>query len=327
MSLIAVAAAVILGQTQMDPNIVTWRTYKSGSYSSAQGEEIRVLTSLGDYQRYVQTFNPQGVSDGKDIDWVKEELVAIHIGTRKTGGYSVEVSSIKKVKPNEALVSWVELTPVKGVATTDALTSPWTIVRLNRPGTRLTFAGSKREGRLPGGIQIIDTGRYGGRWGDRCDCCSQCINTFKNRLSWQTYGHGDDAPTLAASTFVMSSPSDFASYVRNYQMKGIGDGSDVDWYRERLVAIHLGRKMIPAYDIAIDHVDVIDSTRVDISYVEIQPYGRQPIVGFADGPYLIVRIPRIGSIVTLTKRTISERDNFRPNSCDCGCRDCRHCGR
>jgi hypothetical protein len=323
MSLVAVVATLALGKAQIDPNIVTWRTYKAGTYSKVLDQKIQVLDTFGDYQRYINTCGPDGAGDGRDIDWGKEELVAIHLGTRNTGGYSVEVSSIAKVNPNEAKVSWAELTPVKGVATTQGQTSPWTIVRINRPGARLTFSGHKEEGRLPGGIKIISFGGYD--WG--CTCCRACVRGHEKRLPWTVYARGDDAPTLTPSTFVMSSPSDFTMYTRNYRMAALGDGGDVDWYKDRLLAIHLGQKLTPGYEIIVDHVDMIDSRRVDVSYVQVQPFSRSLLGRTSSGTYLILRMPRVGSIVTFSQRVATEGDLLKLDSCDCGCDSCRYCGR
>src|ERR1044071_5897800 len=114
MSLIAFVASLALGHAQIDPNLVIWRTYKAGAYSGAQEQRIVEMTTPGEYQRYVNQFHPEGAGDAHDIDWGKEELVAIHIGPRSTGGYSVQVNSITKIKPTEARVSWAELTPVQG---------------------------------------------------------------------------------------------------------------------------------------------------------------------------------------------------------------------
>ncbi|MFI5385332.1 MAG: protease complex subunit PrcB family protein [Fimbriimonadales bacterium] len=322
MSLVAAIAAVALGH-QIDPNIVIWRTYKAGAYSKASDQEIRVLNTLGDYQQYLDVFQPQGAGNGRDIDWGKEELVAIHIGTRNTGGYSVEVEKIAKVTPNEARISWAELTPVPGVAVTEALTSPWTIVRLNRTGTRITFSGSKREGRLPGGIKIISFPGYD--WG--CNCCAACVREHAYRLPWREYASGIDAPVMTASTCVMNSPDEYARYVHNYKMDGLGDGSNIDWYRDRLLAIHLGRKFFGGYQILIDHVDIVDQTRVDVSYVQVEPTGRVMRPDTSTGPYLLIRIPRVASAVTFTKRVIRDVDPVGLDTCSCGCATCKYCGR
>ena len=52
---------------------------------------------------------------------------------------------------------------------------------------------------------------------------------------------------------------------------------------------------------AIDHVDIVDKTRVDVAYLEVQPTGRLSTAFSTTGPYLLVRVPRVGSVVTFSK--------------------------
>jgi hypothetical protein len=137
------------------------------------------------------------------------------------------------------------------------------------------------------------------------------------------YAAGEDAPLVAGSTNVMSSAQDYINYCRNYNMPGLADRCDVDWDRERLVAIHLGRKMTPGYLILIDHVDIIDATRVDVSYTEVDPSGQSFVPGGARGPYVLIRIPRVCSYVTFTKHAIKDIALAQRETCTCGCKDCR----
>jgi hypothetical protein len=319
MSLIAAAAVLALGHAQIDPNAITWRTNKTGSYSKAEDERIIVMDTLADYQQYIIKYAPEGAGDSRDINWNKEELVAIHVGTRNRGGYSVEVSSITKVKPNEARVFWSELTPPRGLATTQAITSPWTIVRLNRPGLRLSFEGRKEEGRLPGGIKIINLPGSD----DGCRCCNKCVKAFENWLPWQPIATGDDCSVLVPSTLVMSSRDDYLNSLRNYKMQDLGAAAEIDWYRERLVAIHLGRKHYGGYQIRVDKVQMI-SNRTDVTYTQIEPTGIRELSAYSStGPYLIVKVPRVGAVVTMNKRVgVDCQGPYDP--CGCSCDSCRH---
>jgi len=312
MCFIAVAA-IAIAQAQIDPNVVTWRDYKAGAYSRATTLQTFEISTPAEFQMYVREMGSEGAGDAHDVQWGKEELIAIHLGTRNTSGYSVEVERIVKVKPNESQVQWAELTPIRGHATGQVVTSPWTIVRVNRPGTRMTFSGSKREGRLPGGIKI-----YPG-YPPMCTCCEACIRANENRLPWRIYATGVDAPVLLGCTYVMDSPTDYAAYVHNYQMNGLGDGSDVDWAHERLLAIHLGRTIAGGYRIGIDHVECLDTGRIEVSYVEIKPTSL--VGGSGNGPYLILRIPRVGSAVSFSMRMTREGDAGTSDSC-CACPNC-----
>ncbi|HWA83385.1 MAG TPA: protease complex subunit PrcB family protein, partial [Fimbriimonadaceae bacterium] len=300
-------------------------TYKEGTASKAQGQQVVVMDTIADFQRYRNTYGPEGVGNAGDVDWVKEELIAIHLGPRDSGGYTVGVTTIKKTKANEATVYWAEFTPPKGVAHSKEATSPWTIIRLNRPGYRLAFEGHREEGRLPGGIKIISTGDGDG-YGSGCRCCEKCIREHQNRLSWQNFSCGDDAPVVTPSTYVMSSALEYERYRQSYNMSGLPEDPNVDWYRERLLAIHLGHKFTGGYRILIDHVDIVDGTRVNVSYVEVQPTNQVRTAFSTTGPYLIIRVPRVRGMVTFSKKSCLDTQTIRLDACDCGCDSCRYCG-
>lgn len=321
MSVLAAVAAVALGHGQLDPNVISWRTYKSGSQSGAQEAKIVEILTPAAYQAYLGAYAPEGAGGGGDIDWSREQLVAIHIGRRPTTGYSVAVDTIEKAKAGVARVVWSELTPPRGVSVGQSLTSPWTIIRFNRTGFKLDYVGRKEEGSLPGGIKIIGFPSY-----ERCACCAGCVRDHLGQLPWVVYASGDDAPVAVASTCVMSSQMDFDNYVRNYNMPGVAEMGGVDWYRDRLIAIHLGRKMTPGYQILINHIDIVDSRRVDVSYTQIEPTGQSYGPGTPRGAYLLVRVPRIGSLVTFTRNVARDISLYARGGCGCGCPSCRACG-
>ncbi|HVT13348.1 MAG TPA: protease complex subunit PrcB family protein [Fimbriimonadaceae bacterium] len=323
MSLLAVVVAVALGRPQLDPNQFVWRTYKEGAQSKAQDQRIVVMDTIADFQRYCNTYGPEGVGNGRDVDWVKEELIAIHLGQRDSGGYKVGVTTIKKTKANEATVYWAEFTPPKGVSHSKDATSPWTIIRLNRPGYRLAFEGHREEGTLPGGIRIIS---LGDGYEPGCKCCEKCIREHENRLGWQSFAYGDDAPAVTPSTCVMNSALEYERYRQSYGMTGLPQEPNVDWNRERLLAIHLGHKFTGGYQILIDHIDIVDGTRVNVSYLEVQPTNQVRTAYSTTGPYLIVRVPRVRGTVSFSKKSILDTQPIRLDSCDCGCDSCRYCG-
>ncbi|HTQ10593.1 MAG TPA: protease complex subunit PrcB family protein [Fimbriimonadaceae bacterium] len=318
--LLTAVAAIAVGHAQIDPNVVKWRDYKEGSYSKATALGQFVISTPAEFQSYVNRMGPEGVGDARDVQWGKEALIAIHLGTRNSAGYSVEVEKIQRTKPNETCVFWDEVTPRRERSRAQVTTSPWTIVRFDRPGTRITFSGGQKEAGPPGGIRIISYPGYR----PLCSCCEDCIRANQDRLPWRIYATGLDGPTMMGSTFVMDTPADFASYVRNYRMTGLGDGSDIDWAHERLLAIHLGRKIGDGYRIGVDHIDVRDSGEIRVCYAEIQPSGRGIAAGSTSGPYTILRIPRVGSQVVFSKRMALDTDRFSPDCCTCPNCNCGH---
>jgi PrcB C-terminal len=72
----------------------------------------------------------------KDIDWSKQMLVVVTAGTRRSGGYRLEITGLK-VKDKELVVSW-KLHAPKGAATA-ALTHPATVALVPRHAGKVAF--------------------------------------------------------------------------------------------------------------------------------------------------------------------------------------------
>ena len=104
------------------------------------------MRNQSDFQTYwaTSTGNPATTAP-KDIDWLKNEALAIHLGTRNTGGYSVSVRDIQMVRGDEYNVQVVEQIPSKSGNVTQALTSPFTIILLPRRYATYNVAVTKEE--------------------------------------------------------------------------------------------------------------------------------------------------------------------------------------
>jgi len=72
----------------------------------------------------------------KDIDWSKQMLVVVTAGTKRSGGYRVEVTGLK-VKDKQLTVAW-KLHAPKGAATA-ALTHPATVALVPRHAGKVAF--------------------------------------------------------------------------------------------------------------------------------------------------------------------------------------------
>jgi hypothetical protein len=70
----------------------------------------------------------------KDIDWSKQMLVVVAVGTRPTGGYRVEITSLRG-KDKTLTVRWKLHSPAAGAITTQVITHPSQMVLVERwPG-------------------------------------------------------------------------------------------------------------------------------------------------------------------------------------------------
>lgn len=117
-----------------------WRTYSDGALSRIEQPLTRVIRGEAEWDRYwkLHKGDARAVAP-KDIDWSREQLVAIHLGTRSTSGYSVMVESVAWPKPNEVLVKYVERTPSPDSMVAQVLTSPFTIIRMQRGSGTVVF--------------------------------------------------------------------------------------------------------------------------------------------------------------------------------------------
>jgi hypothetical protein len=72
-----------------------------------------------------------GAEPAPAVDWPTEMVVAVFLGTRSTGGYSVEIAGARR-EGDALIVEYVERQPGPGSIVTQALTSPFHIAKLPR---------------------------------------------------------------------------------------------------------------------------------------------------------------------------------------------------
>jgi hypothetical protein len=141
-------AAAFTGATmaQVSPFAINWSTYKSGQLSQVQAYKTFTMRSQSDFANYWAASTGNAAKTAPtDIDWLKNEALAIHLGTRTTGGYSVSVRDIQMVRGDEYNVQVVEQVPKRGGMTTQMMTSPFTIILLPRRYAKYNVAVTKEE--------------------------------------------------------------------------------------------------------------------------------------------------------------------------------------
>lgn len=156
---------------------MNWRTYQQGALSNVRGLVTNVFETEGQFQTFWK--NNMGDVAGKmptgGVDWSREKLVMINLGPRPNTGYELAVTSIKRVRAGEILVTYRERLPIEGVRYPQVQISPWYIVRLDRLATgAIKFQGETVKGSIGGGVIIVP-----GRGGDPCcgprdRCCGHC---------------------------------------------------------------------------------------------------------------------------------------------------------
>jgi len=74
-----------------------------------------------------------------EIDFTQFRVALIHLGSRTTGGYAVNVASVEKTE-NNIIVYYKTQFPQPDEIVTTALTSPWTMVKFKNHNLPVVFA-------------------------------------------------------------------------------------------------------------------------------------------------------------------------------------------
>lgn len=72
-----------------------------------------------------------GVQPAPPVDFSRELVAAVFLGTRRSGGFSAEIAGYRR-EGSAFVIDYVERVPAAGVIVTQALTSPFHIVKLPR---------------------------------------------------------------------------------------------------------------------------------------------------------------------------------------------------
>ncbi|CAN5784124.1 protease complex subunit PrcB family protein [soil metagenome] len=132
------------------PRTVQWEVVARGS--QALGVERPSYRLLRNEAELRSTWNQAhgaalNVPPLPAVDLSRETLLAVFMGTRPTGGYSVDVREVT-LEGGDLFVDLVLVEPGAGAVSTQALTSPWAIVRVLRGGVSAAWFRDPRDGRL-----------------------------------------------------------------------------------------------------------------------------------------------------------------------------------
>jgi hypothetical protein len=110
---------------------VRWRTVASGSSSTETQQKLVLAGQLPDLQNLWQPVLKQSQAIPL-VDFTKDRLAIVFLGTRNSGGYSAQVSSVLGQGGTSALLLVNEITPNPKMAQTQAITSPWVMIAIDR---------------------------------------------------------------------------------------------------------------------------------------------------------------------------------------------------
>jgi hypothetical protein len=291
LGLASVSGAQVGSQRWLPQNQVAWSTFQNGIISRIQQSTVQTLSTENEFQTYWTAATGQPVqATPKNVDWLKEKLVAIHLGRRPSGGYSVSVVGIDRNGQN-AVVHVIEHTPVQGQWVSQIISSPWVILRVPRDLGQVQIDLKQREGQSVGGVTIYTSGgavihpdnydRVGGGTIDP-----------KNTVSWSTLTSGAYSKIDESGTMTLTNPDEWQNYWT--RLTGTRPGmapNNIDWTKEKVVVLNLGARPTSGYALSVLAVEkngyygiirAVEETPVAGSWVSKRP----------THPFVVIRVPR-----------------------------------
>ncbi len=129
LDIVAVALACLTGCGRAIP----FQTVDQGLYSGCRQAEQTVVRTQEEWealwQRHVEWLSPR--PDRPVIDFTQSMVLAVFLGERPTGGYSVSISAVKQ-RGRALEVQVEERPPNPGDMVLQATTTPYHLVRLRR---------------------------------------------------------------------------------------------------------------------------------------------------------------------------------------------------
>lgn len=123
------------GPREFEP-AVRWGNLMHGDDSAITRPEAVVLSREQDWEQYWKRMcnvPPTNYLQAPPVaNFMFEDLVVIHAGTQRTGGFVMQVDRISRPHPHQWVLHWVLFAPGRGVAVTQAQTSPFVIIRVQR---------------------------------------------------------------------------------------------------------------------------------------------------------------------------------------------------
>jgi hypothetical protein len=117
--------------------VIEFTTVAQGVYDGPHTTKEEVIRNRDEYRAFFDGSPP----NDPDVDWDNEVIVAVALGERRSGGYSVDITEIILhligIRQGFNDIFYRETTP-SGIST-DALTYPYHAVKCGREGSRYAF--------------------------------------------------------------------------------------------------------------------------------------------------------------------------------------------
>lgn len=140
---------------QAPPEQLLWETLAGGTRATGfSSASFRIVQSADELERLWNRFygSQLTVPATPRLNYDRETVIAIMLGDKPSGGYDVEV--VRVFEEQKELYVDVRVTePAEGAVTSQALTSPWTLITVLRGNYRVAWVRNADTGVLIGAAQ------------------------------------------------------------------------------------------------------------------------------------------------------------------------------
>ena len=129
MLLRSLASALVILCTALAPDAVPFKTLDRGGAAGVEGPRMLVIRSASQWKSLSRDLGPN--AKPAPVDFTKSTVIGVFLGTRPTGGFSVEITGIER-QGKELIVTWLEKKPGRDDMVTQVLTSPYHLVTIDK---------------------------------------------------------------------------------------------------------------------------------------------------------------------------------------------------
>lgn len=177
--LLSICTAIATAQVPSSSQMVRWRTIASGSSSTETQQKLLLANFQSDLSSVWQRVLLQNRSQ-PIVDFNKDRCVIIFLGTKNTGGYAAQVTQVASEPGLKTNIFVNELFPGPRQVVTQAQTSPWVMIAVDRAKLDFVLKVQRVEDNSLPSYQIAPGVTftplpwspcgygYGGYWSDPC---------------------------------------------------------------------------------------------------------------------------------------------------------------
>lgn len=118
----------------MQFRVIDKGAYGADSSGGSSGPAaVAVATDAASYANLWARFAGHG--EPPNVDFAKDSVIFLSLGTRRSGGFSVEPQQVSQ-DGDIVVIAAKATTPAPGAIVTMAFTAPYAVVTVNRPGVK-----------------------------------------------------------------------------------------------------------------------------------------------------------------------------------------------